>query len=263
LGLPRFALISGGAALIAVASAFFLATDWSDEPPPGQAAAIDGSAASADDAPLSVSAAFGTLNQDALLGGLLHMVADFQPTPTPSPTPTPQPTATPQPAPYTPPSDPPASNDDNDNPPSPPPPSGGCPSASMNGMAQALFNATNQARAQNGMGALSASGCVTYVAQIRSEDMAANNYFSHTSPNGSTAFTLMDQYGVPYGWAGENLARNNYPSNEAVSVAIRDLMNSPGHRANILSGNYTSMGIGYAVDGSGMHYFTMVFTGPP
>jgi uncharacterized protein YkwD len=133
----------------------------------------------------------------------------------------------------------------------------------MNGMAQALFNATNNARAQNGMGPLGASGCVTYVAQIRSQDMAANNYFSHTSPNGSTAFTLMDQYNVPYGWAGENLARNNYPSGEAVSVAIRDLMNSPGHRANILSGNYTHMGIGYAVNGAGMHYFTMVFTGPP
>ena len=92
--------------------------------------------------------------------------------------------------------------------------------------------------------------------------MAQQGYFSHTSPQGQTAFSLMDANNVSYGWAGENLARNNYPNDQTVGVAIRDLMASPGHRANILSTNYTHMGIGFAVDGAGMKYFTMVFIGP-
>ena len=132
----------------------------------------------------------------------------------------------------------------------------------MAGYAVALFNATNNERTQQGLPALAAHGCVTYVAQLRSNDMAQQGYFAHTSPQGQTAFSLMDANNVPYGWAGENLARNNYPNNETVGVAIRDLMASPGHRANILSTNYTHMGIGFAVDGAGMKYFTMIYIGP-
>ena len=126
-----------------------------------------------------------------------------------------------------------------------------------------MFNAINNERTQQGLPALTVHGCVVYVAKIRSDDMASLNYFSHTSPNGDTAFSLMDKYGVPYGWAGENLARNNYPDNESVSVAISDLMASPGHRANILGVNYTHLGVGTAVDGAGMKYYTMIFIGPP
>jgi uncharacterized protein YkwD len=92
--------------------------------------------------------------------------------------------------------------------------------------------------------------------------MANLDYFSHTSPSGQTAFSLLSYYGIPYGWAGENLARNNYPDSETVAVAIRDLMASPSHRDNILNVHYTQMGVAVAVDGAGMKYFTMVFTGP-
>jgi uncharacterized protein YkwD len=133
----------------------------------------------------------------------------------------------------------------------------------MNSFASALFSAINNARAQNGMGALAADGCVTYVAQVRSNDMAARGYFAHESPDGSSAFSLLDANRVPHGWAGENLARNNYPADETVAVAIRDLMNSPPHRENILSGNYTALGVAETTDASGIHYFTMIFIGPP
>jgi uncharacterized protein YkwD len=133
----------------------------------------------------------------------------------------------------------------------------------MAGYASDLFSAINNERVQNGMAALAADGCVTFVAQLRSDDMAARDYFSHSSPEGTGAFDLLDANGVPHGWAGENLARNNYPDAEAVGVAIRDLMASQGHRDNILSGNYTALGVGYADDGTGMKYFTMVFIGPP
>ena len=113
------------------------------------------------------------------------------------------------------------------------------------------------------MFSLGADGCAVYIAQLRSDDMASIGYFSHTSPSGQTAFSLLDAYLVPHGWAGENLARNNYPDVETVGVAIRDLMASSGHRANILSANYTTLGVAVAFDGAGMKYFTMVFIGPP
>ena len=113
------------------------------------------------------------------------------------------------------------------------------------------------------MSSLALHGCAVYVAQLRSDDMASIGYFSHTSPTGDTAFSLLDAFLVPHGWAGENLARNNYPDNESVGVAIRDLMASEGHRANILNANYTSMGVAVAFDGEGMKYFTMIFMGPP
>ena len=133
----------------------------------------------------------------------------------------------------------------------------------MGSFAQALFNAINSARADNGMSALGLNSCVVFVANLRSEDMAAKGYFAHESPHGDTAFSLMNEYGVGYGWAGENLARNNYPDSESVAVAIRDLMASPGHRANILHAEFTQLGVGFAADGADMKYFTMVFIGPP
>ncbi len=133
----------------------------------------------------------------------------------------------------------------------------------MSDPALTLFNAINNGRTEQGLPALAVHGCLVFVAQLRSQDMATRGYFSHTSPDGETAFSLMDQYGVPYGWAGENLARNNYPDDESVGVAIRDLMASEGHNAIILNTNFTHLGVGAVDDGAGMKYYTMIFIGPP
>ena len=102
------------------------------------------------------------------------------------------------------------------------------------------------------------------VARARSQDMAINGYFSHKSPEGVTAFKIIDQINYVYenGWLGENLAKNNYPTSRVTDVAIRDLMASPGHRDNILNSHYTRIGIGWANNGSTMHYLTMIFAGP-
>jgi uncharacterized protein YkwD len=133
----------------------------------------------------------------------------------------------------------------------------------MNQYEQALFNATNARRASAGLPPLRANNSLVGVARIRSQDMATNNYFAHTSPvTGDTAFSLMAKHGVPYGWAGENLAMNNYPGAEAAGVADQALWDSPPHRENILNTHYTEMGIGLRVSASGMYYFTVIFTGP-
>jgi uncharacterized protein YkwD len=257
--IARVAMIGAGGALV-VGSAGFLLAGWDDEPAPTSAAQLE-----AQPTDVTLGNSLGRLDADELTGGLVRLVVALIPTPTPTPKPTATPVPTPTDVPYVPPSAAPYVPPPSDPvAPAPPPssaPASGCPTAGMGGFAQSMFNSANSERTSRGLPALAVHGCVVYVANIRSNDMAANNYFSHTSPNGSTAFSLLDQYGVPHGWAGENLARNNYPSNEAVQIAMRDLMNSQGHRDNILSPNYTHMGIGYANDGTGMHYFTMVFIG--
>ncbi len=246
----RLGLVGAGIALVVLSSSFLLVSAGG-EGPRATSAAPDFTPTP----PLTIGDALGELDAATLQAEVFRLAVALLPTPTPTATPTatPQPTAAPQQPPAPPVSDP--------DPTSPPP--SGCPTAAMSGYALALFNAANAERTSRGLPALAAHGCVVFVAQLRSEDMAAKNYFSHTSPTGQTAFSLMDQYGVPYGWAGENLARNNYPDSEAVGIAIRDLMASQGHRENILSTNYTHLGIGFAEDGSDMKYFTMVFIGPP
>jgi len=119
----------------------------------------------------------------------------------------------------------------------------------------------NDERAAASLPALAVDGDLVAIGRIRSGDMAARDYFSHTSPDGQSAFTLLDQWGITYSWAGENLARNNYPLEETVAVAVRDLMASPPHRANMLNPNYTRVGVGFAEDGSGMRYYTIIFVG--
>jgi uncharacterized protein YkwD len=91
--------------------------------------------------------------------------------------------------------------------------------------------------------------------------MAAQNYFSHTSPSGETAFTLMEAYGFKYALAGENIARNNYPDADSVKVAMDGFMNSPGHRQNILEPRFTKVGVGFALGSDGMKYYAVVFGG--
>ncbi len=145
----------------------------------------------------------------------------------------------------------------------PPPAPTGLDTSPMDGYAQALFDATNRRRAGAGVAPLRVNGWLIGIARIRSQDMAQHGYFAHVSPvTGDNAFTLMDKYGVPYGWAGENLAENNYPLGDSVSVADDALWNSPPHRENILNHNYTDIGIALAVDAAGMKYFTIIFTGP-
>jgi uncharacterized protein YkwD len=145
----------------------------------------------------------------------------------------------------------------------PPPPAApvGQP-ATLNAFEADILAGVNNERVAAGLAPLQLDGALVAVARERSNDMVQQGYFGHTSPTGQTAFSLLDQYGVPYGWAGENLARNNYPDEEAVAVAMRDWMASDGHRENMLNVHYTAIGVGAAVDASGMKYFTVIFTGP-
>lgn len=163
----------------------------------------------------------------------------------PPPPPPPPPTVTPVPPPPLPPP-----------PPPPPPPA---PSVSMNSLAAQMLNAVNVRRQQGGLGAVAANGALTRVAQVRAQDMANRSYFSHTSPDGSTAFTIMQWYGINPAGSGEIIGETNSTEGQAVSLIINGFMNSPSHREQIMTRGYTVAGSGYAVSASGMRYFAVVF----
>ena len=115
----------------------------------------------------------------------------------------------------------------------------------------------NQQRSAQGLSPLSYDSELTKLAQLKAEDMAENNYFSHQSPTYGSAFDMMQSAGVSYRSAGENIARG-----QKTPAAVMDSwMNSQGHRENILSLSYTSIGVGYAVDDSGRACWVQIFKG--
>lgn len=106
------------------------------------------------------------------------------------------------------------------------------------------FNLVNQQRINNGLSALKIDNEVQRVARIKAQDMVNNNYFSHTSPTYGSPFDMLKNFGISYKTAGENIAGNSNNSS-----AVTAWMNSPGHKANILNGNFNYTGLG-VVSGS-------------
>lgn len=118
-----------------------------------------------------------------------------------------------------------------------------------------VLNLTNSERAKHGLSALKADDAkLNNCAHAKSDDMDKNNYFAHNSPRYGSAFDMMKQFGVSYTSAGENIAMGQMTPAEVV----KDWMNSSGHRANILNGKFTHIGIGY-VKGSKHTYWTQQF----
>jgi uncharacterized protein YkwD len=97
----------------------------------------------------------------------------------------------------------------------------------------------NQERIQRGLRPLQPDPEMTAVARAHSRDMFARGYFAHFTPEGRSPFDRMNAAHVQYQTAGENLALAH-----SLSIAHNGLMNSPGHRANILNPAFGRLGIG-------------------
>jgi uncharacterized protein YkwD len=82
--------------------------------------------------------------------------------------------------------------------------------------------------------------------------MQENNYFSHTSPTYGSPFDMIRDFDISYNSAGENIAQGQRSPEEVVQA----WMNSEGHRANIMNGDYTHIGVGYNESGN---YWTQMF----
>jgi uncharacterized YkwD family protein/spore coat assembly protein SafA len=120
-----------------------------------------------------------------------------------------------------------------------------------------VIQLTNQERAKYGLPALLADWQVSRVARHKSHDMRDRGYFSHTSPAYGSPFDMLRAYNISYRAAGENIAMGQATASEVV----RGWMNSEGHRKNILSRNFTHIGVGYAEGGTGRYYWTQMFIG--
>jgi len=123
------------------------------------------------------------------------------------------------------------------------------------------YSGINAIRTQAGLPPLVADAALVQVARARSQDMATNNYFSHTPPDGCNYACLLDKYGVPHSWAGENIAWNTWDWSQTAQVAIDMWHNSPPHMENILDCHYTRFGTGVAKSADGKVYYTMIFEG--
>jgi len=124
-----------------------------------------------------------------------------------------------------------------------------------------MWEAINEERANAGLSPLAIDVRLVGLARERSSDMMTSGYFSHTTPEGKMVFDFLDARGIYSLYAGENLARTNVESSQAVEVVVSAFMNSGTHRKNILNPHYTHLGIGEAITLEGVKYFTLVFIG--
>ncbi|HEX6593003.1 MAG TPA: CAP domain-containing protein [Bacillota bacterium] len=119
---------------------------------------------------------------------------------------------------------------------------------------QEVVKLTNDEREKHGLSPLKTDTELSKVARDKSKDMATNGYFSHNSPTYGSPFDMMKKYGITYHTAGENIAKGQRTPQEVVSA----WMNSEGHRANILNGEFTHIGVGYVEQGN---HWTQQFIG--
>jgi hypothetical protein len=128
----------------------------------------------------------------------------------------------------------------------------------LTALADQVFQLVNQQRATRGVKPLVRMSPLDRSAQEFAGRMAAEDFFAHIAPDGSTPWDRI--HGAGYqgsGW-GENIAAGLDTANEVMDA----WMKSPGHAANILDANYTQIGIGVAVGGSYGIYWVQDFGTP-
>ncbi|SLK04424.1 MULTISPECIES: CAP domain-containing protein [unclassified Paenibacillus] len=106
---------------------------------------------------------------------------------------------------------------------------------------QQVLDLVNQERAKTGLSSLSRNEELSNVAMVKAQDMYNNSYFDHNSPTHGSPFDMMNEFGITYNTAGENIAKGQTTPTQV----MKEWMNSPGHKANILNNSYTHIGIAY------------------
>ncbi|MED4602323.1 peptidoglycan-binding protein [Paenibacillus validus] len=175
---------------------------------------------------LPVTGAVDDKTLQSILWAYGNLKIPKKPAPAPTPTPTPAPAPNPQPP--------------SDN--------------KLSAEEQQMIDLVNGARTQAGLPALTVDPQLSHVAKLKSQDMVDKNYFSHQSPTYGSPFDMMKQFDISYRNAAENIA-----CNKGVEAAHQALMNSSGHRANILSNDFTHIGVGIVDGGPCGKMFTQMF----
>jgi len=126
-----------------------------------------------------------------------------------------------------------------------PPPTGQC---GMGTFEEEVFKLVNVERAKGGLAPYACSAEAVKVSRAYSQLMCQKGFFSHTGPGGTTPSSRFQAAGVGYSsWVGENIA---YGASTPAAV-MKMWMSSSGHRAAIMSGSFTHIGVGYEPCDSG------------
>lgn len=125
----------------------------------------------------------------------------------------------------------------------------------IEGFEYQLFDLTNSTRVKHGLAPLQWDVKVRDVARKHSVDMARNHFFDHTNLEGKSPFDRLKEEGVFYRIAGENIAMGQFSS----IFAHNGLMNSLGHRQNILLPEFERLGVGVEFNEFGQPYYTENF----
>jgi uncharacterized protein YkwD len=127
-----------------------------------------------------------------------------------------------------------------------------------------VLTLVNAERAVVACDSLTMNSMLVTAAQGHSQDMADQDFFSHTGSNGSSPWDRMEAAGYDYSTAGENIAAGQ----ETPEEVMTSWMNSQGHRDNILNCDFEEIGVGYVYlendtgDTNYHHYWTQVFGAP-
>lgn len=114
----------------------------------------------------------------------------------------------------------------------------------------------NEAREKAGVSPLKLGATLPKIAELKADDMVNASYFAHTSKTYGTPFKMMENYGISYNSAGENIAGN--PNIEA---AVKSWLASDTHKQNLLSSSYEYIGIGIAKSPTYGYIIVAMFVG--
>lgn len=141
--------------------------------------------------------------------------------------------------------------------------SGSCTVTFNNGYEGTVLELINDERQDQGLPAYTTDSRLRSAALVHATDMACNDFFSHTGSDGSSPADRVSAQGYSWSSVGENIYAGS-GSYGSPSSAFQGWMNSPGHRANILSSTFTQIGVGYVyfADSQYRNYYVTVFATP-
>ena len=129
-------------------------------------------------------------------------------------------------------------------------------SLAVNDTAKETVHLVNIERAKSGLPALKLDAPLSQIATLKADDMMENNYFDHVSPTYGQPWDMANKFGYTYTSFGENIAYGHRSPQEVV----KGWMDSPGHKANILTKDFTNIGAGISKDANGRIYWVHMFS---
>lgn len=121
---------------------------------------------------------------------------------------------------------------------------------------ETVLNLINTERKKQGLGELTIDSLLNSTAQEKAKDMVKSNYFSHNSPTYGSPFQMMQNAGITYKTAGENIA-----GNQSVQKAVESWLSSDTHKQNLLSNAYNYIGIGIEKSDTYGYVIVVMFIG--